>query len=111
MERLNILESFEDFRNRIAETFKMDGLSENLKSEIDRWSERRQQKTEVPGVTLEQKIDFQIELADICDVIGNHDRAWEILGDAWEVTDGQLNKRVEDAMDIIMERADDSELP
>lgn len=83
MEGLNNQKSFEDFKSRITEIFKAEGYSENLKSEIDRWHARNQEETDRPGDTIDKRIVFQIELAEIYIAIERNDLAKETLDDAW----------------------------
>lgn len=81
MEGINNQESFESFKNIIAETFKTEGLSEGLKSEIERWYEKRFKETDDPNVdvTAVQKASFQLELAQIYIVTYQDDLANEVL--------------------------------
>ena len=67
MEGINNQESFESFKNRIAETFKSEGLSEGLKADIKRWCDKKQEENDRPDtdVTATQKATFQVELAQI----------------------------------------------
>ena len=105
MEGLNNPESFEDFKNRIADIFKNEGISENLNSEIEKWHSRRQQETDMPGGTIEQRTVFQIELAQIYIAIGKNDSAFDTLDDAWTEADQEgltdLVKKIEDLMKSI----------
>lgn len=87
MEGLNNIENFESFKNRIADIFKTEGVSENLNLEIERWHARRQQETDLPGGTIEQRVIFQIELAQIYVVIEKNDSAFDTLNDAWTEAD------------------------
>ena len=75
------VEDFGDFKNRIAETFKTEGLSDSLKEEIKRWCEKRYQETDVRGVTVTQKAIFQVELAKVYIVTYQDDLAYETLDD------------------------------
>jgi len=82
MERPSSIENFEDFKNKIAKIFRSEGFSEYLNSEIEKWHGRRQQKTDMLGGTIEQRVNFQIELALIYTVIGKNDLAVDTLNDA-----------------------------
>lgn len=84
MEGINKPESFEDVKNRITEIFNREGLSESLNSEIERWHSRRQQETDLPGGTIEQRVVFQVELAQIYIAVGKNDSAFDTLEDAWD---------------------------
>ena len=84
MEGINTSESFEDVKNRIKEIFNGEGLSENLNSEIERWHNRRQQETDRPGGTIEQRVVFQMELAQIYIAVGKNDSAFDTLEDVWD---------------------------
>jgi hypothetical protein len=83
MEGPNRLESFEDVKNKIKEIFDREGLSESLNLEVEKWHSRRQQETDLPGGTIEQRVVFQIELAQIYIAIGKNDLAFDTLNDAW----------------------------
>lgn len=102
MEGLNNQESFEDFKNRAKEIFEREGLSENLNSEIEKWHARRQQETDMPGGTIEQRTVFQTELAQIYIAIGKNDSAFDTLEDAWTEADQEgltdLVKEIENLM-------------
>ncbi|MFA6270182.1 MAG: hypothetical protein WC657_03160 [Candidatus Paceibacterota bacterium] len=84
MEGLNKSESFEDVKNRITEIFNREGLSESLNLEIERWHSKRQQETDMPGGTIEQRVVFQIELAQIYIAVGKTDSAFDTLEDVWD---------------------------
>ncbi|PIR40128.1 MAG: hypothetical protein COV33_01385 [Candidatus Zambryskibacteria bacterium CG10_big_fil_rev_8_21_14_0_10_34_34] len=84
MEELNNVEIFENVKNRIKEIFNGEGLSENLNSEIERWHNRRQQETDRPGGTIEQRVVFQMELAQIYIAVGKNDSAFDTLEDVWD---------------------------
>ena len=84
MEGINTSESFENVKNRITEIFNGEGLSENLNSEIERWHNRRQQETDRPGGTIEQRVVFQMELAQIYIAVGKNDSAFDTLEDVWD---------------------------
>lgn len=100
MEGLNIIESFESFKKRVAEIFKNEGLSESLNLEIEKWHSRRQQETDVAGGTIEQRVVFQVELAQIYMAVGKNDSAFDTLSDVWtEADQGGL-------MDLVKEIAD-----
>jgi hypothetical protein len=82
--------------------FKSEGLSENLNAEIEKWHERRQQETDMPGGTIEQRVVFQIELAQIYITIGKNDSAFDTLSDAWVEADQEgLTDLVQQIEDII----------
>lgn len=100
MEGLNKPESFEDVKNRITEIFNREGLSENLNLEIERWHSRRQQETDMPGGTIEQRVVFQVELARIYIAVGKTDSAFDTLEDAW----GEASQ--EDLTDLVREITD-----
>lgn len=83
-EPMGNIESFENFKVRLIEIFEREGLSENLLSEIDRWHERKQKETDLPGGTIEQRVLFQVELAQIYFGTGRIDQAFVCLGDAYD---------------------------
>ncbi len=87
MEELNNQERFGDFKNRISEIFKTEGLSENLLAEVEKWHNRRYEETDRQGGTIEQRITFQMELAEIYLITERVDLALEILDDAWTQAD------------------------
>jgi hypothetical protein len=87
MEELNNQESFGDFKNRISEIFKTEGLSENLSAEVEKWHSRRYEETDRYGGTIEQRIIFQMELAEIYLITERVDLALETLDDAWTQAD------------------------
>jgi len=102
MEGLNNPESFEDFKNRVAEIFKSEGFSENLNSEIEKWHSRRQRETDMPGGTIEQRVIFQMELAQVYIKIGKNDSAFDTLSDAWtEADQGGLADLVKEITDLM----------
>lgn len=93
MEGINNRENFESFKNRIAETFQKEGLSENLKSEIEIWKKRKYEETDTPSGTIEQRVNFQIEHADLLIATEQYDWAWEILDEAaWLAHNAGLDK-------------------
>jgi hypothetical protein len=83
MEEINNIESFEDFKNRISEVFKKEGLSAALSLEIYNWHDRRQKETDGHGGTIKGRVIFQMELAEIYIAIERSDLASETLNDAW----------------------------
>ncbi len=105
MEGLNKIENFQDIKNRISETFKNEGLSESLNSDIEKWHSRRQQETDLPGGTIEKRVVFQIELAQIYIAVGKNDSAFETLEDAWTEADQEgltgLVKEITDLMNHV----------
>ena len=105
MERLNNSESFESFKNRIIEIRNNEGLSENLLSEIDRWHKSKQQETDMPGGTIEQRVVFQIELAELYIATRRLNLAYDTLSDAWTEADQEgltdLVKKIADLMNSI----------
>ena len=105
MEGLNKPENFEDVKNIISEIFKNEGISENLNSEIEKWHSRRQQETDIPGGTIQQRIVFQVELAQIYIAVGKNDSAFDTLGDAWDEANQEgltdLVKEITDLMNHI----------
>ena len=106
MEELNNTESFESFRSRITEIFKREGLSENLEREIDIWHKRKQEETDRPGGTIEQRVVFQMELAQIYLVMERNDFAFDTLSDAWDQANNKglsnLVKEITDLMNSIL---------
>lgn len=102
MEGLNNQKSFEYFKNRVKEIFEREGISENLNSEIEKWHSRRQQETDMPGGTIEQRVVFQIELAQIYIAVGKNDSAFDTLEDVWTEADQKgltdLVKEIENLM-------------
>jgi len=82
MEGLIDGESFENFRNRLAENFKRESLSENVLEEIDKWHDRKHEETNKPGVTIEQRVIFQTELAEIYIATERPNLALDTLRDA-----------------------------
>jgi hypothetical protein len=108
MEGLNNIEnkeSFEDIKNRIVEIFNREGLSENLNSEIEKWYSRRQQETDMPGGSIEQRVVFQMKLAQIYIAVGKNDSAFDTLEDAWDEANQEgltdLVKEITDLMNHI----------
>lgn len=102
MEGLNESESFEDVKNRITEIFNKEGLSESLNSEIEKWHSKRQQETDLPGGTIEQRVVFQIELAQIYIAIGKNDSAFDTLEDAWDEANQEgLNDLMKEITDLM----------
>lgn len=84
MEGINKPESFEGVKNRITDIFNREGLSESLNSDIEKWHSRRQQETDMPSGTIEQRVVFQVELARIYIAVGKNDSASDTLSDAWD---------------------------
>ena len=76
-------ESFKNFKSSVWEIYKIDGWSENLNSLIGVWHNERQQETDLPGGTIEERVVFQMELAEIYMVTERYDRAFDTLEDAW----------------------------
>ncbi|OHB15244.1 MAG: hypothetical protein A2431_01800 [Candidatus Zambryskibacteria bacterium RIFOXYC1_FULL_39_10] len=105
MEGLNNVESFESFKNKIAEIFKREGLSENLKSEIERWIDSVYERYHKYGSSAEERISIQLQIAQIYGVTEQYDNSWDILSDVWVYADGiknaKLVKEVDDLMDSI----------
>ncbi len=83
MEGLNKPESFENFKNAIYEIYKMDGWSENLNQLIGVWHNKRHEETDALGGTIEERVVFQIQLAEIYIVTERYDSAYTTLNDAW----------------------------
>lgn len=105
MEGLNNQESFESFKNRIAETFKSEGLSKGLKSEIGNWIDSAYERYHKYGSSAEERISIQLQIAQIYGVTEQHDNSWDILSEASDYADGvknaELIKEVDDLMDSI----------
>ena len=105
MERLKGVESFDSFKNRIAGIFKNEGPSENLEKEIDVWHKRRQEETDMPGGTIQQRVIFQMELAQIYIVTEKNDFAFDTLSDAWdEANNTGLTDLVKEITDLMNSR-------
>ena len=108
MESLNIPESFEDFRNRIAEIFKSEGLSENLNFLIKEWEDKLYVFMDRYGSTIEERTLSKIQIAQVYAVIERYDDVWDLLTGAWELVDEagliELKKEVENMLDLLMER-------
>ena len=87
-------------KNRITEIFNREGLSESLNYEIKKWHSRRQQETDMPGGTIEQRVVFQVELAQIYIAVGKNDSAFDTLANAW------IEANQEDLTDLVKEITD-----
>lgn len=107
MEGINNQESFESFKNRIAETFKSEGLSEGLKADIKRWCDRKQEENDRPDtdVTATQKATFQVELAQIYIVTEQDDLAYGVLDDAVIIVEYEIEVNKKE-LEIATERPD-----
>jgi hypothetical protein len=105
MEGPNNPESFESFKNRVAEIFKNEGLSENLKSEIENWSKSAYERYHKYGSPAEERISIQLQMAQIYGATEQYDNSWNTLSGAWVYADGMKNtelvKEVEDLMGLI----------
>jgi hypothetical protein len=103
MEGPNRQESFEDFKNNISEIYKIAGWSESLNSIIASWHRKRQEETDIS--TIEKRIVFQMELAQIYVAVEKYDSAFDTLEDAWTEADQEglagLVKRITDLMNYI----------
>jgi len=99
-------ESFENFKSAIYEIYKIDGWSEKLNSLIGVWHTKRQQETDIPGVTIEERVVFQIELAQIYIVAERYDSAHTTLNDAWTEAEQEgltgLVQKIKDLMNSIL---------
>lgn len=92
----NNRESFENFKSAVYEIYKIDGWSDKLDSLIGVWQNKRQQETDLQGGTIEERVVFQIELAELYIITEQDDRAWNVLDDAWtEATQEGLTGLVE----------------
>jgi len=95
-------ENFEDFKNRVAETFKKEGFSQALSEEIERWYIKRYVETGQSGGSIEQRVLFQIELSQIYIVTERDGKAFETLGDAWdEANNAGLTELVEKITELM----------
>lgn len=105
MEGLNSPESFESFKNRVAEVFKSERLSESLKSEIENWIKLAYERYHKYGSSAEERILIQLQMAQIYGITEQYDNSWDTLSDAWVYADGvkntELVKKVEDLRDSI----------
>ena len=94
--------NFESFKNRVKEVFDREWLSESLTAEIERWHGRKYQETDLPGGSIEQRVTFQIELAQIYIATDRNDLAFDTLEDAWDqATDSGLTDLVEKITDLM----------
>jgi len=104
MEGINNQESFESFKNRIAETFKTEGLSEGLRAEIGRWIDSVYERNHKYS-SSEERISIQLQIAQIYGVTEQYDNSWDFLLEASDYADGiknaELIKEVDDLMDSI----------
>jgi hypothetical protein len=99
------LENFDSFKDRIEKSFKEEGLSERLKLEIEERNKKRYFETSINGASVEQRISYQIELAQIYGITEQYDQSWDVLSDVWTFADNsndeKLKKEVENWMDVI----------
>jgi hypothetical protein len=93
------------FKNRIAEIFKTEGLSENLLSEIDAWHDRRYEETDKPGGTIQERVVFQMELAQLFIVTERNSLSLDTLNDALDQARQEglddLAQEIQDLIDSI----------
>ncbi len=105
MEELNSPESFEGFKNRVAEIFKKEGLSDSLKSEIESWLASAYERYDREGSSAEERILIMLQMAQIYGATEQYDNSWDTLESAWDYASGEQNaelvEKVEDMMDSI----------
>lgn len=77
----NAPESFENFKNRISEMYRNEGLSENLLGEIDKWHDRKYEETDRRGGAIEDRVVFQMELAQLYIATDRNNLALDTLED------------------------------
>lgn len=85
MEGNSKIESFIDFDSllkRVEERYKSEGFSDRVKNEIGSWADRSQFSTDGMGGTLESRIKFQYELAQLYVATGQIESAKQTLDDA-----------------------------
>jgi hypothetical protein len=82
MEGIKDAESFESFKKRITEIFGKEGLSENLILEINIWHDKRHKETDGMGGSIEERVVFQMELAEIYIATDQQELAFDTLSDA-----------------------------
>lgn len=107
---------FEEFKNNIAATFEREGLSENLRSMIEDWIKFGYAgRIGAWGSSGEQRVGFQMELAQIFGATEQYDDSWETLSKAWdyahEMYNDELVQEIENLMDKIHGRKDGGGLP
>ena len=112
---VNIPESFESFKNIIAERYAAEGLSESLKAEIENWIKIRYAETGVYGSTAGQRISFQIEMAQIFGATEQYDESWKALYEAedyaYEMGEADFLRKIEELRNEIHGKKDEEELP
>lgn len=92
MESIKTKESFESFLARISAIYNENGLTPELKEEIEIWHNRRYQETDNPASDAIEidKIQFQLELAKIYIYTYQDDLAYDVIDDLRMFIDGKI---------------------